>query len=592
MESSEELDSDDGMPRFKDPLEEREEREDEILMEEENGRKEREKQEEGIYTSKKMYSKIKKTKVKIGRSPSFNNTSDFEESSIVYSSMPTIPMQLVKFSKAGIEICEEAAAYLRKIKDKFGVISIAGPARTGKSLLLNLLTKKNIFEVGSRVQACTQGIWITPIQTSNKLILLMDSEGCKSVEKTGTFDAKLFSLLILMSSIFVYNSKGVIDENSISQLTLATHLSEMISFNLSESEDQESTKARISSSAPKFIWLLRDFHLLLQDLEENSISPKQYMESVLGMDKYHGRNGQKTAKIREKFLEIFEDRTCFTLPRPADQESDLERLNTLPRSSLRPKFLKAFSQIESLLLENCPLKRINGVEINGLHLLNFMEEIVKSLNEGIMPNIHTVWSEVIRKQYEQFLEDAKIIYAENREISIEQMPYEENELIYKLHLAKDKTMRGLRDMEQKDQFHEEYVKEEFDAFFQEDLKFTLDTNSSASEAFNLALIDRLFRQIIQNLNDGKYKDNFHTFESEWLNKMKEYEKQAKGPGKTIAIIEFSKKHQHSSFSKFFEDTTTNFEEEIQRLRDNHTRHLENAYERMKDEKDELINDHV
>ena len=141
--------------------------------------------------------------------------------------------------------------------------------------------------------------------------------------------------------------------------------------------------------APKFVWLLRDFHLSLVDQDANSRTSKQYMEDILLMQKFYGRNKEKNSKIREKFLEIFQDRTCFTLPRPVDQESDLNILNTLPLENIRPKFLKSFNKIENYLLENCPLKTLKGIEINGLQLAIFLEEIIKGINEGIIPNLHT-----------------------------------------------------------------------------------------------------------------------------------------------------------------------------------------------------------
>lgn len=541
-------------------------------------------------SAKAIYSNIKK---KVVRSPSFNNSSDFiEDSPTLNSVIPSESLQLARITDDGIELCADTLTYLKKIKEKIGIVSIGGPARTGKSLLMNLLTKQNTFEVGSRVQACTQGIWITPLQTQEKLILLIDSEGCKSVEKSGSFDAKLFALLILISSVFVYNSKGVIDEQSISQLALATHLSEMISFNLHEEEDDEIVKSRVTALAPKFVWVLRDFHLSLVDQDDNSITSKQYMENILNMKKYYGRNAEKNSQIRERFLEMFQDRSCVTLPRPADLESELEHLNSIPLESLRAKFIKAFKSLEKLVIDLCPVKLFHEIEINGQHLVTLLEEIIKCLNQGIMPNIHTVWNEVIRKQYELFLEEAKLLYNDSRSISIESMPYEESELIFKLQHAKDLALQGLRDMQQKDPICEEQAIEEFEIFFQEDLKFTMDSNVSASEAFNLALIERIFRGVIKKLDCGQYKDNFTIFETEWISCMREYENQSKGPGKLLAITEFSKKRQHAAYSKFFQNTAEGYEQEIKDLREKQKEYQNILYEKYKEKKDLIVDEHV
>ena len=43
-------------------------------------------------------------------------------------------------------------------------------------------------------------------------VLLLDTEGLASFDQDETYDMKIFSLGVLLSSSFVYNSQGVIDE--------------------------------------------------------------------------------------------------------------------------------------------------------------------------------------------------------------------------------------------------------------------------------------------------------------------------------------------------------------------------------------------
>lgn len=44
--------------------------------------------------------------------------------------------------------------------------------------------------------------------------------------------------------------------------------------------------------------------------------------------------------IRNEIMKIFRDRDCFTLRRPASDESDLQRLNELPDHALRREFIE------------------------------------------------------------------------------------------------------------------------------------------------------------------------------------------------------------------------------------------------------------
>lgn len=55
-------------------------------------------------------------------------------------------------------------------------------------------------------------------------IFFMDTEGLDSIDRDTTADSKLFALSVLLSSFFIFNSLGCIDESSISQLSIITHL--------------------------------------------------------------------------------------------------------------------------------------------------------------------------------------------------------------------------------------------------------------------------------------------------------------------------------------------------------------------------------
>ena len=78
------------------------------------------------------------------------------------------------------------------------------------------------MEVSSEVKTCTKGIWICnkPIigttengETIN--IIIMDTEGIGALDEDSTHDSKIFALSVLLSSTFIFNSMGSIDENSI-----------------------------------------------------------------------------------------------------------------------------------------------------------------------------------------------------------------------------------------------------------------------------------------------------------------------------------------------------------------------------------------
>lgn len=58
-------------------------------------------------------------------------------------------------------------------------------------------------------------MWSKPLKNKDLNIFLIDTEGAESTDRNQNHDAKIFALAILISSYFIYNSIGCIDELSI-----------------------------------------------------------------------------------------------------------------------------------------------------------------------------------------------------------------------------------------------------------------------------------------------------------------------------------------------------------------------------------------
>jgi len=59
-------------------------------------------------------------------------------------------------------------------------------------------------------------------------VIICDSEGLAGIDEDNNHDMRIFSLAMLISSYFVYNSMGQIDENAISNLSLVINLTKHI----------------------------------------------------------------------------------------------------------------------------------------------------------------------------------------------------------------------------------------------------------------------------------------------------------------------------------------------------------------------------
>ena len=354
---------------------------------------------------------------------SHDNINDLEnENDLMINKEPEGPINLIEFTRNDFILNKDALNILNSIKEDLIIVAIVGKARTGKSYLMNLLLNNNNsqpgsgFQISSRLNSCTKGIWLwntprdTP-HTPNTKIIFIDSEGTNSTDlSTKTYDSKIFALIVLISSLFIYNTHGNIDERSIGDLALAAHISNTVATNVMEDKEM-----MLNQLAPKFIWVLRDFVLDKIDPETGKeISSNEYLEICL-RNKLLNKNGigMENNLIRENIIKYFKERECVTLPRPVDQEEDLHKLDEIPFDKLKPNFRSEFLNLKNKVYENSKVKRIGNKKINGPILVGLLTQFINSLNSKIIPNINTAIENIIINEIEKNYEKCKKIWKQN-----------------------------------------------------------------------------------------------------------------------------------------------------------------------------------
>ena len=352
-----------------------------------------------------------------------DNINDLEnENDLIINKEPEGPINLIEFTRNDFILNKDALNILNSIKEDLIIVAIVGKARTGKSYLMNLLLNNNNsqpgsgFQISSRLNSCTKGIWLwntprdTP-HTPNTKIIFIDSEGTNSTDlSTKTYDSKIFALIVLISSLFIYNTHGNIDERSIGDLALAAHISNTVATNVMEDKEM-----MLNQLAPKFIWVLRDFVLDKIDPETGKeISSNEYLEICL-RNKLLNKNGigMENNLIRENIIKYFKERECVTLPRPVDQEEDLHKLDEIPFDKLKPNFRSEFLNLKNKVYENSKVKRIGNKKINGPILVGLLTQFINSLNSKIIPNINTEIENIIINEIEKNYEKCKKIWKQN-----------------------------------------------------------------------------------------------------------------------------------------------------------------------------------
>ena len=83
--------------------------------------------------------------------------------------------------------------------------------------------------------------------------MFLDCENTKTVERSTASDVQILALMILLTSVLIYNTKGGIDEQCINQLASATCFNEIIDFRNGLSDSPDEINERIAAEAPQFV---------------------------------------------------------------------------------------------------------------------------------------------------------------------------------------------------------------------------------------------------------------------------------------------------------------------------------------------------
>ena len=355
-----------------------------------------------------------------------------------------IPMVNYDMSQGRFIISQEACEMIKSLESPIGVISVAGMYRTGKSYLLNrmLLNKSGGFSVGPTINPCTKGLWMwsktIPAHTPDgKPInaLIIDTEGIGATDEDQNHDNKIMTLAILLSSYFLFNSLGTIDENSIQNLSFIVNITKNIQAKNTGSQD-------FTKYLPTFMWVIRDFSLKLQDPNGNPITSREYLEQSLELQKGSTDFINSKNQIRSLVKEYFKERDCVTLVRPLIEEGNLQNLEKVDSSKLRKEFIDQVAFLRKTVLNSIKPKQLNGRELDGEMFFDLLNSYVEMINKGAVPVIQSAWNMMCQSECTRAIESSTEMFTTKSQAITLKFPMSELELKSLLHMLKQEAIEN------------------------------------------------------------------------------------------------------------------------------------------------------
>ncbi|KAJ8281452.1 hypothetical protein GJAV_G00067870 [Gymnothorax javanicus] len=324
------------------------------------------------------------------------------------------PVCLIENTSAGeLQVSQEALDILSSIRQPVVVVSIVGLYRTGKSYLMNRLAGKNTgFSLGSTVQSETKGIWMWCVphpRRADQTLVLLDTEGLGDVEKGDQRnDTWIFSLALLLSSTFVYNSMGTINNEALMSLHHVTELTEHIKVKSTEEEEGE-TSSEFAHFFPAFIWAVRDFTLELK-IDGKIISPDEYLQNSLKLTNGVSKAVALGNKARECIQNYFPGQKCFVFSPPGSKQK-LRFLDQLSDTELDAQFVEQTSAFCDHIFSCSKEKTIKGGHaVTGSLLGNLAVTYVDAIHSGKVPCLENAVEALSKIENSKAVEESFALY--------------------------------------------------------------------------------------------------------------------------------------------------------------------------------------
>ena len=277
-------------------------------------------------------------------------------------------------STGQLELVEDGLNVLRAQTEPFAIVSAVGPTRTGKSSILGRSffrgEHENIFESGSGVTSHTGGVWIAsqPITMqladgSSLRVLFIDTEGFSGVGgiTSKTYEANLFGLVYLLSSVVIFNTMFPVDASTVASLN--AHASHALSMLQALTDSGQA----VQKSKPRLVWAIQSFNIF--NLHNSGMAAEDLLAALRNASRATGQEhalavlGDAASNSAWLVEKLFEEQELVTVRRPHPSDEIVANLAKYNSSLLSADYLHDADQLQLATKHN--LKPVHRCKEDG-----------------------------------------------------------------------------------------------------------------------------------------------------------------------------------------------------------------------------------
>ncbi|XP_070548075.1 guanylate-binding protein 2-like [Ptychodera flava] len=437
-------------------------------------------------------------------------------------------------TRSKLVVCEDALEILRSIDGPICPIAVTGPARTGKSYIASQLIEPRpidcVFTTSNKMKASTMGIWMctevfkkTLENGTEVTVIVLDTEGLGAYDAYKSNDMQLFALMCLLSSLLVYNCRGVMSAEDIKQLSLVGTLDKVLQGS-KEGGGSKSLATDFINFFPNFMWLIRDVTLeftITRKGKEETVGAKEYiLQEVLKIEKEDYRSDEKikeSNRLRRVLLTSFPVFDAMKLTMPSGDPKVMSVMNKgFNRNRLSQIFLDGIDEFVSRC-ESLMKPKKAWPYVGNIHGKQFAKLVKQYVSEFAINSDELFIHSAVNKVMESLLNEAEeLAFIEYRSamdsFAKSALPCPNHEILNKHRGCLFKAMKVFRDNTQYINdaallhSHTHHLEERI-ALFSKDshacisghLQVILESNDKKSDAFCKQLVKELIEENVRPL---------------------------------------------------------------------------------------------